>query len=304
VQLTETHQAIASSASRKELIPTANETTTTSANDVYTTLLDPMLLEEARPLNVTEPFFYKPPGRGNAFDMPVMDDPGAASASTEGTGLSNTQLTTSKVTASPGTIGQMATITDELNFVAVISAYEQFGAVLGRSVMEKEETDRTALLDDFSNTTSTSGIDLTVATFLQAEAALASRDQAGTKVAVLHTQQAADIAQDIITSTASYWANPNAKFNGVDANTLEGYVGTIGSTPIYQTSLIPTANSGADRAGAIFLANVAVAQGTVWDLRTELERDASLPGTEIVATSRKGYVERRDAAGQTLITDA
>lgn len=236
--------------------------------------------------------------------MPIMDDPGAAAASVEGTGLSNTQLTTSAVTATPGTVGMMATITDELNITTMLATYETWGSVLARSVMEKEETDRTALLDDFSNTTSTTGVDLTVSTFLAAEAALAARDQVGQKVAVIHTQQAADLQQDIMTSTASYWANPNAQYNGVDVSTLNGYVGTIGGTPIYQTSLVPTANSAADRAGAIFLANVALAEGTVWDVRIELERDASMPGTEIVATSRKGYAERRDAAGQTLITDA
>ena len=36
-------------------------------------------------------------------------------------------------------------------------------------------------------------------------------------------------------------------------------------------------------------------------LRIETQRDASLPGTEVVATTRYGMVEIRDVAGQTIL---
>lgn len=285
----------------------ANETTTTSANDVlFANWVGDMILDEIRPYNVMRPFFRSEGGqKSNSFNFPIQDDPGAATASTEGTGLSNTQLTTNVATATVGTVGQMATVTDELNAVSVIDAYAQFGAVLGRSVAEKYETDFTALVDDFSNTGGPgTGVDLTVAAYLAQLSALEQRDAVGELVTVLHPVQVGDLRSAMITSTGAYFGNDSAKIGGIDAHDLAGYAGDPFGVPIFQTSLVPTANVGADRAGAVFVAGVALGLYEIWGTRIETERDASLPGTEIVATARYGVVEIRDTWGQTIISDA
>lgn len=276
----------------------ANETTTTSANDVFfAAWVDDMILDEERPLNVCRPFFYTVgPRSTSAVDFPLQDDPGAASASyTEGTGLSNTQLATSKVTATAISTGMMATITDELVENSIIDAYPHFGGVLARGVAERFETDATALLDDFSNTSNTSGVPLTYSTHLSAVSALAQRDQpvGFNTVAIYDPAQVLELAQDVGTSGAAQWASKSP--NDLQEVGRAGYVTHLGGADIYQTSLVTSTG------GAVFLDQIALALYEIRPYRTELQRDASMPGTEIVVTTRYGMVERRDRAGQTVL---
>lgn len=276
----------------------ASETTTTSANDIYfAAWVDDMILDEERPLNVSRPTFYTVgPRNSSAVDFPTQDDPGAAGATyTEGTGLSNTQLATSKVTATAISTGQMATITDELVENSIIDAFPHFGAVLARSVAERFETDATALYDDFSNTSNTAGVPLTYSTWLGAVSALAQRDQpvGFNTVAILDPTQVLDLARDVGTSGAAHWGtDPQAGLNEVGR---AGYVTHLGGADIYQTSLITSTG------GGVFLDQIAEALYEIRPYRTELQRDASIPGTEVIVTTRYGMVERRDRAGQTVL---
>lgn len=276
----------------------ANETTTTSANDIYfSAWVDDVILDEERPLNVTRPVFYTVgPRNSSAVDLPTQDDPGAAAATyTEGTGLSNTALATSKVTATAISTGAMATVTDELVENSVIDAYPHFGAVLARSVAERFETDATALLDDFANTSNTAGVPLTYSTFLGAVSALAQRDQpVGFNArAIFDPSQVLDLARDIGTSGAAQWGAMSPRdLQGVGR---AGYVSTLSDVDIYQTTLVTTTG------GAVLLDQIALALYEIRGYRTELQRDASIPGTEIIVTTRYGMVERRDRAGQTVL---
>lgn len=286
----------------------ADETTTTSANDLFfASWVTSEVLDEVRPYNVSRPFFrYAGAAKSNSYDFPIQDDPGAAAASGgEGTGFSNTSLTTSKATATVGTFGMMATVTDELVAVSLVDALPHFASVLGRSVAEKYETDFCALYDDFTQQTTDTGNNADVADFIAGIAALVARDAVGQLVAVFHPVTTTDIWTNLATGlTASYAGNPSANFDGVDAANLSGYAGTLFDVPMYHTSLVPTANAGADRTGAIFVAGVALGLYELWGTRIELERDASMPGTEVVATARYGVVQIRDAWGQEFVFDA
>lgn len=276
----------------------ANETTTTSANDIFfAAWVDDMILDEERPLNVCEPVFYTVgPRQSSAVDFPLQDDPGVAGATyTEGTGLSNTSLATSKVTATAISTGQMATITDELVENSIIDAYPHFGSVLARSTLERFETDATALLDDFATTSNTAGVPLTYSTHLGAVSGLAQRDQpVGYNVrAIYDPTQVLDLARDVGTSGAAQWgamSPPDLQEVG-----RAGFVARLGGADIYQTSLVTSTG------GAVLLDEIALALYKVRPLRTELQRDASMPGTEVVVTTRYGMVERRDRAGQTVL---
>lgn len=264
-----------------------------------------MILDELRPYNVSQPFFrFKGRGPSNSHDFPTQDDEGVAASKTEGTDLSNTAISTGKATATAGTVGMMATVTDELTAISLLDFREHTARVLGRSVAEKRETDYTALMDDFSNTTGSSGVDAVATDILDAVTSLRGRDVTGQLVAVLHTVQVGDIQRDVATTGASLFANPNTQVNGMVASGLNGFAGTLFDIPIFQTQLIPTANAGADRAGGIFTANEALGLYEIWGPRTELERDASNVATEVVTTARYGVVEIDDARGQSLITDA
>ena len=68
-----------------------------------------------------------------------------------------------------------------------------------------------------------------------------------------------------------------------------------GNTPVLQTSLVTSTG------GAAFISGVALGLYEIRPMRAELQRDASIPGTEIVVTSRYGVVEIRDVAGETIL---
>lgn len=238
-------------------------------------------------------FRHAGPEKSAAYDFPIITDPGAAGASyTEGTGLSNTAISSTDETATATAKGMMTTVTDELAEISLFDSYAVFGGVLRRSVAERFETDATALLDDFANTTGTAGVPTTYATLLEAANQLEQRDQTGEVVFVLDPVQVGDVRNDIGTSGASIHVMSGA----TQQATLDGKTNIQGAGfPVYQTSLVTSTG------GACFVKGVALGLYTIRDMRTELERDASLPGTEIVVTERYGSVEIRDVAGETIL---
>lgn len=275
----------------------AAETTTTSqADSLFTSWVDDMIIEENRPYNVMRPFFRTRSKQlgASAFDFPLLADAGAAGASyTEGTGLSNTELTSTDETATATSKGMMATVTDEYAEISLWDAYSVFGAALARSVAERFETDATALIDDFANTTGTAGVATSAATLLEAVNQLEQRDQVGTPVGVLDPIQVGQVRQDVGTSGAAVLGTGVGN-STLDA-TLAGFAFSWGGVNWYQTSLVTSTG------GAVFLADLALGLYQVRPVRTELERDASLPGTEIVVTERYGMIEIRDVAGETIL---
>lgn len=275
----------------------ASETTTTSQADaLFTSWVDDMIIEENRPYNVCRPFFRtrsKQMG-ASAFDFPILADAGVAGASyTEGTGLSNTEITATDETATATSKGMMATVTDEFAEISLWDAYGVFGATLARSVAERFETDATALLDDFANTTGTAGVATTAATLLEAVNQLSQRDQVGTAVGVLDPAQIGNVQQDLGTSGAAVLSTGVGN-EGLSTN-LGGFAFNWGGVDWYQTSLVTTTG------GAVFLRDLALGLYEIRPPRTELQRDASLPGTEIVVTERYGMIEIRDVAGETIL---
>lgn len=276
----------------------ASETTMTSqADSLFGSWVSSKILDENRPYSFERSHFrIAGPEKSNAYDFPVQADPGAAGASyTEGTGLSNTELTSTDETATATAKGMMATVTDELSEVSLWDTYSHFGGVLGRSVTERFDTDATALLDDFANTTGTAGVATSYATLLEAVNQLEQRDQVGSVVIWLDPSQVGQVRQDIGTSGAAIFGNPGMSTGSQNATLAARTEITAGRAPVYQTSLVTATG------GAAFLAGLALGLYVIRPMRTELQRDASLPGTEIVTTERYGMVEIRDVAGETIL---
>lgn len=286
----------------------ANETTTSTANDpIFTSWVNSEIKMEQRPYSVCKPHFdVKGPGLPTTrFDWPTQTDPGEASDLTEGTAMSNTALSTGVASATAAADGQSATVTKLLQSVMVGDAVGHFSSVLGRSVAEAEENEAANLLGAFSSTVGTSGADLTVAQFLAGISTLEQADAMGRLVAILHPVQVGDLRTGV-TATANmhFGANPNFPFTGTDASAPAGYAYSFYGVDVYQTSAVPTANLGADRAGAIFVQGSALGWYDVWTLDVQTHLDVQQPGTIIAATSCRGVVEVLDREGVSVITDA
>lgn len=286
----------------------ANESTTTTANDpIFAAWIAGEIQQEARPYRVSKPLFaYEGRKPTTVFSWPTQTDPGEASDLTEGTAMSNTALGTGVASATAAVDGIAATITDLLQAVMVVDAENHFSQVLARSVWEAEENEAATNYGNFSTVTGSSGADLTVAQFNAAVSALEQADADGPLVFVGHPVQVGDLRGSIqVTANANFHANPQLNQTILrDIANPGGSVGELFGVDIYQTSAVPTANAGADRAGAMFVKGMALGWYELWDLRVETHRDAFQPGTQIAATSARGTTEILDRRGTSVITDA
>lgn len=279
--------------------PSSNPTLSSGFNDVtLAAWVSDQMLDEERPITgVMRPLFrYEGRKDSVAVDFPIMADPGAGTSNyTEGTGLSNTALTTDKATATALANGIVATVTDEVDETAVLSLLPYITGVLGRSVAEEFETTATALLDDFANTSGTAGVPTSYADLLDSTNKLAQRDQSGIPVGVIDPAQAGNVRLDLATSGAAALARPDVAAGGAFREGLAGPVFDLAGAQWYQTSVVTSTG------GGVFLKGVALGLYEIRPPRIENMRYNTLPGTTIAATSRYGVTEIRDRAGQTLL---
>lgn len=290
----------------------ADEATLTSHNDVYLAAeVEAALMEELRPNNTLRADMDEVIlTESNVKSWPIQDDPGAAAAKTEATTLSNTAITTSNAQATVGTFGIMFSPTDELRSASLVELIAWTSDVAKRSVFEKLETDLAALLDDTTNATATSGVDLTVDTLFAAAAALTERDVVGRRHFTGSPTQYTDLLRDMASSVAPYFGQQAGQ--AVNFGTDQRMAFDVGDIKVQQTSVVPTANGGADDVGAVYVPNhtfgLAIAVdpegGGAWMGRVRTERDESNNVTEIVCTGRSGGVLKRNADAQEVDSDA
>lgn len=286
----------------------ANESTLTTYNDFYPgSVVYEDVLDEARPYNALTPsmFRYKYlPGGSNVTDFPIQDDPGVAAASVEGTGIANAAagFSSSEASATLATVGQMTTVTDELrDTVSVAPAVgvdmiNHVAQVLGRSIAEKFQTDATALLDDFANTTGTAGVARTAADLQEATNQLSQRDAVGQMIGCLDPSVIGDIQRDFGTNLAAVYSNPGIGAKALLDTNLDAFAFEYAGAPWVQTSLVTSTG------GGVFIAGAALGMAEQWRLKMGTERDESMPGTEVVAFARFGLIEVRDVWGETILT--
>jgi len=107
------------------------------------------------------------------------------------------------------------------------------------------------LCDNFSNSVGTSGVDATVANFLDAITANEIAHTEGPLMSMLHPVQWGDIRKDlgINAGGALQFAPASAEliaFRGT------GFQGTLAGVDVFTNTFIPLMNAGADRGGAMF----------------------------------------------------
>lgn len=314
----------------------ANEVTSTSLNDVtQSAVIEPILLSALaeRGQLLALPREFNLVGRNaNALDIPILDsimgtpgDRGAAVDTefnaTEAVEISNTPVTTSKVTITAAEYGIAHEITDNVQ-EDTLQGIDLLGAIENNMINVlylAMADDLVALFASLSTSVGTSGADLTLAQFLAARTGLVTAGVYAPDglVAVLDNQQAADVESALLTTNAAaavFAMSADRLLNfqpaangGLGGGTRMSLMGI----PVYTSGLTDTANAGADVIGAIFVpssaANDANATfGQVWKRPPsfETERHAKKRTTDLVMTTRWGVGEIRDLSGVKLVTDA
>jgi hypothetical protein len=173
------------------------------------------------------------------------------------------------------------------------------------------------LCDTFTTTVGTSGVNASVANWLDVIATLEIAKVQGPYLGILHPRQWADIREDAALNSggAIVW---NAGAQGIlDAMKGLGYQGNFLGVDVFTTTSIPTVNAGADRGGGVFGRGAIVwtdapppvdpdlPQLLVGDrVLFEKDRTARAQLTAYVMSYYVGAAEAIDLAGVTLATDA
>jgi N4-gp56 family major capsid protein len=283
----------------------ANEVTTASgsAGELVPAIVEREVIQEARAAVVIAPRVRQRSlvgVPGVSIDFPAWPTISAAAVD-EGSDLANTAVNTTKVTLTAAEVGVMIMVKDllaESDVLAELSENSEYAQLLGRALAAKLDTDLAALFAGLNGgaPVGTSGSDLTVDNFLEALFTLENNNARGPLRCVLHPVQYNDLRTSIKGATGLV-------FGAAEDVVRSGLVGTLFGVEVVQTSVCPTANSAADRVGAMFSAE-ALGLLTKRPPRIELQRDASARGTEVVATMAYGVGELIDTAGVPIVTDA
>ncbi len=290
----------------------ANETTTTTLTElVNSEFINSAILDYAHDYAVCAPYLNWMDLRGKAtkvgsFPKKVLD--AVTKPTNEVTDLAAAEFETTDVQLTAVELGVRRDVTDAALEETILGAQifnllvQDAGVLFGISL----DNDICALFGSLSTNVGTSGVNLSIANMVEAQAQIRINGMRGNLVYVLDDQQASDYqaAQAAATSTTVN------DFFSVAHGIESGYLGTFMGAQVWQTGLCDSANASEDVAGACFIdgasSPAAACFGGVMtrDIRTELERNASMRQTEFVATAKWGVGEISDLSGCSIITDA
>ena len=173
-------------------------------------------------------------------------------------------------------------------------------------------------IDGFTTTAGTSGVDLSVDDFFSALFALEQANVPTPYVSVLHPVQVTDLQSSIRAEGGAI------QFMAATQEMLQakgqGFAGSFLGVDIFKSSKVPTANGGADRAGAMMgFGAIGMAEGSVRPIAAlggalqfpagtiiavEYERTAATALTSITGNAYFGVAKLQDSMGVSIITDA
>ena len=242
----------------------------------------------------------------------------AMAAVAENASTSNTALTDSSPSitiarqALQRQISDLAVLTDSVGLNVQALADDMVGAASVR-FMEMIA----ALAGSFTNNVGGSGVDLTVANFLDATFTLTQNSVPGPYIACMYPTQVTDLLSSLRSETG-----PIAQWQAATSELMKikgpGFQGSFVGVDIFASSKIPTANAGADSAGGMWgYGAIGYAEGTPRTLvgaggfevpagspfMVEFERDSAAALTKVVGNYYVGTSLIEDSRGVAIISD-
>ncbi len=316
----------------------ANETTTTSLNDLTNSaLVEPVVIaalseQPGMAIRFCREFSLigKPT---NALTIPTEtswwgtpNDDGAGVDDNfdgaEGTAIGNTQIASGSKTLTCAEYGVAHALTDNVKEDSALDGMELLNLITGRMLHALQlalDDDFIALFASLSNSVGTTNTDLTIAQTIAAQQGLRTRGAvADAVVYVLDNEQALNIETELQSSNAaaavfalsadrviSYAPTPD---NGMGA---QRQIMAFRNFPVFTSGL--TDSDGTDVTGACFCptsayndASGATTFGIGWKRipRFETQRQAKGRSDDLVMTMRAGVCELQDGSGTKIATDA
>lgn len=272
-------------------------TNTTSLNDLLPSIVAEALFvaSEKSIMRGLVRNYTLAPGNGKTVTVPIYPKQTAASL-TEATAPTATAISTDGATLTVSEVGITATISDLAIMSSATNVVADIGRLFGEAIARKMDSDLMALFDSFSTTVGGVSTTATPALLFQAIAKLRSAgyDTSNDCAIVLHPA----VAYDIASTLTSTFAAPASQV-GNDA-LRNGFMGTLGGVPVYQSSLVNQSTLASNAAGdygcGIFHKD-ALGLAMMQDIKIETQRQAALRGYDIVGSAIYGVGELYDGAG-------
>lgn len=278
----------------------ANETTSTTLANLYTDVIQEALFtfqetSVMRPLVTT----YAITGQGKTIQVPVY---GAVSASAvaEGTDLTNTEITPSAVDITASEIGLMSTLSDLGRDSASRNVGADIGKLFGDGLAKKVDTDLAGLFSSFSVDVGGATIELTPDLLFKAQATLRSLNVPAPYYGVFHPKACFNLKK--VLTNAGYSTSSNAVSEVGNQAMKDGFIGRVAGIDVYENANIAIDVSD-DSIGAVFHpSSIGLAMKS--GLNIENQRNASLRGTEIVASMTVGQAVIKATYGVKITVDS
>ena len=278
----------------------SNETTSSTLSELYTNVIQEALFtfqetSVMRPLVTT----YAINGQGKIVQVPVYAAI-AAAAVAEGTDLTNTAVDPTAVNITASEIGVMTTLTDLGRDSASRNVGADIGKLFGDGLAKKVDTDLAALFASFSSDIGTAGSELTPELLFKAQATLRSLNIPAPYYAVFHPKACFNLKK--LLTNAGYSTSSSAVSDVGNQAMRDGFIGKVAGIEVYENANIAIDGSD-DSVGAVFHPS-SIGLAMKADLKIETQRDASIRGTEIVATMTVGQALVKTNYGVTVTVDS
>lgn len=278
----------------------ANETTSSTLAELYTDVIQEALFtfqetSVMRPLVTT----YGITGQGKVVQVPIY---GAISASAvaEGTDLTNTAVDPTSVDITASEIGVMTTLTDLGRDSASRNVGSDIGKLFGDGLAKKVDTDLATLFSSFSVDVGGATIELTPELLFKAQATLRSLNVPAPYYGVFHPKACFNLKK--VLTNAGYSTSSNAVSDVGNQAMKDGFVGRVAGIDVYENANIAIDGSD-DSIGAVFHpSSIGLAMKS--DMKIETQRDASIRGTEIVASMTVGQAVVKSTYGVKITVDS
>jgi N4-gp56 family major capsid protein len=278
----------------------ANEVTSTTLSELYTEIIQEAIFtfqetSVMRPLVTT----YSITGQGKQIAVPVYPAISAAAVA-EGTDLSNTAINPGEVTIEASEVGVMTTLTDLARDSASRNVASDIGKLFGEAIAKKVDTDLAALFASFSTDVGAADTELTADLLFKAQATLRSLNVPAPYYGVFNPKAIFNLKKTL--TNAGYTTSSNAISEIGNEALRNGYVGRIAGIDVFENANI-SIDQYDDSIGGVFHP-VSLGLAMKADFKIETQRDASLRGTEIVATVTYGKGVVKSDYGVKITSDS
>lgn len=277
----------------------ANETVSSGLAEFQSTLIAEANYIAQNRQNLTSLLTRRDLMTGNSGVRFPYYAPQTAGATAEGSEVSNSQITSTGVTLTPGQNATWATTVTDLTTQTTNQQAADFGQLAADAIIKKKNADIFALFDGFSTALGSTGVDLTAAAVKTARKTLIKAGAVGELWLVITPEVWDDLMTDLATTGTGNNVVSDRMRDAIMAGVIDSELKVWGVNPVVVTS-------GIDESGDVkcgLFERRALGYAPAWDFKVEIQRNAKKIGYDLVVSSAYAVGEISDVLGIELLCD-